>query len=750
MKYEEEMRRALDTETSCFIFASAGSGKTSVLVNRFIKSLFQGLKPQEILCVTFTNAAVFEMQSRISEILKNLYINDDKYTAKFLENTIGLEEVTEDEIRRAEGLFFEFQDALPKLKILTIHAFCQSLLQQFTLEVGILPNFSILDTGEANALMRKAKEETLSQIPENLLNSLARKISVHTFEDFINQIPQMIDNFMTIFCSYASIDEYEEFLRRKFCLRDDIEYSDIQKKFIEKFNEGGNLEEIFLTQNGEIRKKVLSSDDETLKEIAEIVHINNQNKRKKSIIEKTCSFLKVVRSVLQRYESLKKNENVLDFTDVLHMTEILLTKSCAKEFITSKICSQIKSVMIDEAQDLSSTQWRLITLLVDGIFSDTGSNKVIFVVGDIKQSIYRFQGANCKLFYKFYEYCREILVHLEKGINTVYLNTCYRSLPEILKNVDQVFSGEIAKFAFEQDLISYMPHVTHRIKNDDVIHHSGFAMIEINDESNAIAQIVEHIAGQRSENILLLTRTRNEFIANLTKKLLDAGLNVAPSDRIKLIDNLLVMDILAIVDICIDDKNDYALACILKSPYFFAEPLTNEELLPICYNRTTTVIENLKRFYPDKYEQIAEVKKHYNSSAAIKFFYYLTSVVRRFSRSDDDVIEAFMDSVLKFVSKKSNKISEFLDYFRSCDVFVYSKNTSKDQIRISTIHGAKGSEADVVYLLNFPLKADKAKMKMIFVESTDLSTKNVSPLFFIRPSKNDSFQEIDEMIESEI
>jgi ATP-dependent helicase/nuclease subunit A len=750
VEYKSEICKALDVETSCFIFASAGSGKTSILVNRFIKSLFFGLKPQEILCVTFTNAAVFEMQSRISEILMNLYINENQYTEIFLKNIIGLKEIAVSDIKKAEGLFFTFQDALPTLKILTIHAFCQNLLQQFPLEADILPNFSIVDADEAGVLMRKARNNILSQTSEETLNSLSKKISVHTFEDFINQLHSIVGKFIILFDNYVSVEGYEKFLQNKIQLKSEMDYSNEQKEFIEKFYKNENLSEKFLTQTGAIRKKILSGNNEVAKEIAEILHSNNQNEKKRNTIEKTCSFLEIVHSILKEYDRLKKEENVLDFNDVLRITEFLLTKSCAKEFIVSKICSQVKSIMIDEAQDLSPMQWRLITLLVDDMFSDVNSDKVIFVVGDIKQSIYRFQGANYKLFSKFYEYCNKTFAHLGKSVNTVYLNTCYRTLSEILENVDKVFLGEIAKFAFDQNSISYKQHVANR-NRCDTDQSSAFAMIEFSDEDDIAEWVIQHINTQKSKDILFLTRSRNEFTLDLTRRLLNAGLDVAPSDKIKLIDNLLILDVLAVADVCISEQNDYALACILKSPYFFAKPLTNEDLFPMCHNRLTTVMEKLKHFYPDRYEYILEIKKHYNCENSIKFFYYLISIVRKFSRSDDDVSTAFMDNVLKFASRKSNKIPDFLDYFRNCDIFVYNKNTSKDKIRISTIHGAKGTEADVVYLLNFSLKADKTKMKMIFTENAELfNTSKEDFVFFIKPSKNDSFEEINEIVESEI
>ena len=124
MKYQEQFYEATDVRYSCFVFASAGSGKTKILVDRYVKSLFLEVKPSEILCLTFTNAAVFEMKSRISKILEKLYLNEDNFTESYLRDVVGISHPSFRDIEHAGRLFLKFQDDLSDLKILTIHAFC--------------------------------------------------------------------------------------------------------------------------------------------------------------------------------------------------------------------------------------------------------------------------------------------------------------------------------------------------------------------------------------------------------------------------------------------------------------------------------------------------------------------------------------------------------------------------------------------------------------------------------------------------
>ena len=118
-------------------------------------------------------------------------------------------------------------------------------------------------------------------------------------------------------------------------------------------------------------------------------------------ILKTTVFLKVIKGILAELQILKNQKQVLDFSDILERAYYLLTESPARDYVVSLISRNIKTILIDEAQDLSTIQWSIIGLLSDEIFTSRIYNKTIFIVGDTKQSIYRFQDANYKLFINF-------------------------------------------------------------------------------------------------------------------------------------------------------------------------------------------------------------------------------------------------------------------------------------------------------------------------------------------------------------
>ena len=735
MSYEKQFFEATDVFSSCFVFASAGSGKTKILVDRYVKSLFFGIKPQEILCLTFTNAAVFEMQSRISSILEKLYLNENGYTKQYIEKTFNIQNTTDKDIKKAESLFFDFQDNLENLKILTIHAFCQELLQKFPIEADVNPNFEIIDDTEAFRLLDMAKQESLSQISETLLNEIASNMSSYSFEDFVNRIYSQASKFSRFFSLNTDLEVYEKSLSTIFKKRDLIKFSNEQIEKAKEFFGDANLEEALLTKTGTIRKKLPKS--EIIYQIAEVVFENSLNIKRGNTINKTISFLKIAKDIFDRYNDLKKKQNALDFFDVLNKAEFLLTKSIAKEFVMSKVCRKFKSVMIDEAQDLSSIQWNLVKLFSDEIFSDEYSRNTIFVVGDIKQSIYRFQDANCRLFIEFYEYCIRSLKYLNKPFNTVYLNICYRSLPKILESVDSVFEGEVGRFAFGQSSIDYKKHIPYRCERQGIV---DLQNIE------HLADTIEDLLGAKKvapNDILILTRSRSEVSENIINELTRKNIKVAPPDRILLTNEILIMDMLAIMDICIDRENDYAMACVLKSPYIFETPLTNEDLFHICHNRVHSVFEILEIKYRDHFKLVNEIIAHFRVNKLVEFTYYLaTKIILIKNKKEQDVLNAFINQTMLFENKNTDNILEFLHYMRESEIIIQQQSKNSDGIRISTIHGAKGLESPVVCLLDFNLESDKNKVKFIWKENDDM-------LFFIKPSKNKSFEEAEIMINSE-
>ena len=156
-----EQARAADPTAPVWVSASAGSGKTQVLTARVLRLLLQDVKPESILCITFTKAAAAEMATRVFKVLGDwARASDDQLRAEFE----GLGEMPSPErLARARTLFARCLDAEGGLKIQTLHAFAQSLLASFPLEAGIAPGFSTLDDRTAAEAIRTVMTAELSR-----------------------------------------------------------------------------------------------------------------------------------------------------------------------------------------------------------------------------------------------------------------------------------------------------------------------------------------------------------------------------------------------------------------------------------------------------------------------------------------------------------------------------------------------------------------------------------------------------------
>ena len=242
-----------------------------------------------------------------------------------------------------------------------------------------------------------------------------------------------------------------------------------------------------------------------------------------------------------------------------------------------------------------------------------------------------------------------------------------------------------------------------------------------------------------TENSLILTRSRDDLSENVMRSLTNLGVKVAPPSRINLPENSLVTDLLSMADVCVAPDNDYALYCVLKSPYIFEQPLNNDDLYKICHNRICPVYENLKTHFPEKYTYLNEIILQYNKNELRKFFYLLSIKLHNLLINEKYILGAFMDEVTKFSKNNSENIPEFLEYFRTSTIEVNTQNSATKDIRMSTIHGSKGLEADTVFLLDFNLTADKAKTTFLFSDD----------FFFIKPPQRQSFPEIEQLADTE-
>ena len=161
----DAQRRATMPGQSAWVVANAGTGKTKVLTDRVTRLLLDGVRPERILCLTFTKAAAAEMRNRLAVQLGRWAMANDETLGK--EIAALIDAVPQAEQRSlARRLFARVLDAPGGIQILTIHAFCQALLKRFPLEAGVPPGFEVMDEAEATTLLRKAQDEQIEALAE--------------------------------------------------------------------------------------------------------------------------------------------------------------------------------------------------------------------------------------------------------------------------------------------------------------------------------------------------------------------------------------------------------------------------------------------------------------------------------------------------------------------------------------------------------------------------------------------------------
>lgn len=671
---------AMDTSSSCFVFASAGSGKTKVLVDRFIKHMFCGCRARDIMCVTFTKAAAFEMKSRIESALQKLETTDEDSLVKYLHDDLRIDSSN---IERARQLYAEWINEYSLLNITTVHSFCQKLLEQYPIEAGVIPDFNILDDLEYAELFEEAKEKFFQKImhtDDTSVRDLAKVVSDSSFENLLNDM-------------FISLPKFRRFIRQN---KDIEEY---ERKLNEIFNVGkqrvtppGMSEDMFLTQTGEIRKKIKNPSDIA---IAEIFYNNRNNRNRQSTISKTINFIKIAVQILDEYQLLKNERNVLDFTDIIYQTEFLLKQSAAAGFVISQISKSVKHIMIDEAQDLNADQWQIISLIFDEIFINSAEGNTIFVVGDVKQSIYGFQDANPDNFINFYHKCQNVLPKVGKRLQKADLQKCYRCAPQLLNLIDKTFVNVME---------DYKKHISFRSDN------GKYEFISIEDVPDCVKTLINN-EDIRPSDIMVLTKNRNA-VSDLLLEIQERELPTCGLDKINLNDSLIVMDIIALAEICMDHTNNYAMTCVSRSP-------------------------NILNFVSD--DLIAKFKR----CDLVEFFYYLsTQILRIRSYYEREILASFMNIVIKRSEKYNESISDFVIWFKSNKVQFQRELTRRDGVIFSTIHGSKGLESPVVILMDFSLEPDRNKIKFIW----SFDEQNI--IFIVKPKSTESFPELRPMMES--
>ncbi len=820
-------RTASDPKKSAWVSANAGSGKTHVLVNRIIRLMLEGADPGKILALTFTKAAAAEMANRLNGHLAAWAMLDPDKLAIEIADITGTS-VPPAQLIRARRLFAQALETPGGLKIQTIHAFCERVLHRFALEANVAPNFEILDDRTSAELLNQAREQVFenldgeqgAQIIEDL-KIVSAALSAADFDGLITQALKRRTLMRIFHRTQGGMDQVIANLRQTFGLRPDETHdalltqaigtdssipdtipelirfyaeglkTDIQKSDnLKALRETDDPERqfelyktLFFTKAGTPLKSLVTK--KLGEEYPDIVQFLEQERERIAelgeklvsirIAEYTGALLRIADRILSVYETAKSARALLDYEDLIQQTADLLSQTQAAAWVLYKLDNGIDHILVDEAQDTSPEQWQVVTALSNEFFAGMGAGthlRTIFAVGDEKQSIFGFQGANPEEFDRMRRHFQRRAGFIKSDFEKVELTVSFRSTAEVLQAVDLVFAQAIAA----QGMTSFGASPVHEAFRQG---HAG--LVEIwptekpeedqqtdpwdapldNPGTSSPRVVLAHKIASTIKNwidteekltprgravcagdILILVRRRNNFVDAMVEALKRKGVAVAGIDRMKLSQQLAIMDLLALARFVLLPEDDLNLAVVLKGPLF---GLDESDLFDLAHDRKSTLWQALKlpRF-AQVHDHLAGLLKMADRIPPYEFFAQILNVaggrqkfIRRLGLEVNDPIDEFLSLCLEYEKTNTPSLQGFVAWFGAADVDAKrDMEHGRNEVRIMTVHGAKGLEANIVILPDTCHRVpDSRKQSTLLTTAFDEDNFEAKELLMWRPNK---------------
>jgi ATP-dependent helicase/nuclease subunit A len=453
--------------------------------------------------------------------------------------------------------------------------------------------------------------------------------------------------------------------------------------------------------------------------------------------DRTGALLTLTVAVLERYRREKDRRALLDYDDIIEKT-LALMKETAAAWVHYKLDLGIDHVLIDEAQDTSPKQWEIISRLTAEFAAGAGARLIersIFAVGDDKQSIFSFQGAVPEAFAeKRREFKRG---HDESGLEFRPLEFKYsfRSAPVVLQAVDAVFRQPEAFRGLTGDAVQTVHEAVRTqapgvveiwepIVPDDKPEIEGWdAPFDTTSETSPRVKLARRIAAQlradiaagaqvgdgaerhamRPGDVLVLVRQRGPLFEAIIRALKTAGIAVAGADRLILIEHIAVMDLLVLADALLLPDDDLGLATVLKSPLFGYD---DDKLFALAWNRKGSLRAALAEKDAETSARLDRLAEAARRKTPFAFYAYLLgpergrrSFLARLGAEVTDALDEFLNLALDYERHETPSLQGFVSWLRSTNAEVKrDMEISRDEVRVMTVHGAKGLEAPVVVL----------------------------------------------------
>jgi ATP-dependent helicase/nuclease subunit A len=789
----EAQRAAADPTCSVWVTANAGTGKTRVLADRVLRLLLAGNAPEAILGLTFTKAAAAEMVERIEARLAGWSAASEPDLAADLAGLLG-RPASADEAASARRMFDRVLDLPTGLSISTIHSLASSLLRRFPLEAGVSPHFSVIDERTAAERLAAAKAAlfeaaTVEGSPMALaVGKLAERFADQTIDDAISEILRLrrhlLDaagpdgdfssfarkisealgvlrgrtELLTDFCADHAVDRErlarlhtllsggsKNYLARAERMRAWLDAADAGARaagwpdYVRAWtnDKGGPFKDMLTAA---MKKADAEMAEFCLAEQAR-VHGVHQALVAAECAEVTGALLAAGFFAIAHAETQKAFEGELDYDDLISLAGRLLSDASVRDWVLYKLDARIDHVLVDEAQDTSPAQWAIIERLVEDFFtgeSAGGRHRTLFVVGDEKQSIYGFQGADLTSLQDVRARLEAKAAGAGRPIRTVLLDTSFRSCEAVLEVVDQVFAAPDARAGVLADGMT-MRHATSRTglpgmvglwplaPGEDKTSYDPWQpgtrpdIVETGQQkvASAIADFILHeINGagshghsMRAQDFLVLVRKRGRIQDLIIRALKRRGVPVAGADRFTLVEHLAVRDLLALGAVLVLPEDDLSLACVLKSPLI---ELGEDDLFLLAHDRgRTSLMERLREMaeggtepFVQAYERMREWIRRADFMPPYELFCHVLGTsgararfVERMGREVVEPLEAFLGECLSYERGHPASLSGFLHWLAASDAQLKrDPESARDEVRVLTVHGSKGLEAPVVIL----------------------------------------------------
>lgn len=790
---------ASEPKLSAWVSANAGSGKTHVLASRVMRLLLEGADPSRILCLTYTRAAAANMATRVFKNLSGWATLPDAELAKAIEELDG-KTPTPSRLKRARRLFARALETPGGLKIQTIHAFCEAVLHQFPLEANIAGHFELLDSQMEEALVAEARREMIARATEGNEPGLADTFATvlqrggeagletllanivgkrDALRRFIEQIGTGDGHFHALFEEFgfgpsdtraalaASLwpDHYfTPVLCGNIGSKASIAGKTNALSFAENFGKACGatdpldrleyLKKAFFSGSGSSfkprsAKTIMAKGvgehfpefpDEFERYCQEITRVLDRVELL-GMLEDTRAALVLADWLIHRYERLKSARGFLDFNDLIVRTATLLSRTDAGAWVQYKLDKGIDHILLDEAQDTSPDQWAVVRALAAEFFAGEGSRegavRTVFAVGDEKQSIYSFQGAEPEAFDRSGREFRERVANALQRFEHVRLTRSFRSTEDVLAAVDLVFSEPEHRDGLTQDP-EPIQHLAIRANQPghvelwpslgpvdveepedwtQAVDHASAPAVRLAEQ---IARTIDHwlrtgnrIEGRgrkvRPGDIMVLVRKRDRFIHALSRELKNRQIPVAGADRILLTGHIAVQDLLAAARVALQPDDDLSLAALLKSPAF---GLDENELFELAAKRhgVESLLIALRR--ADKHKDVWETLVRWRNEAGYRkpfeFFSNLLArdglrrkLIARLGAEAGDVVDEFLNFCLAAERTGVTQLEALVALLdRGGPEVKREMDQTRGEVRIMTAHASKGLEAPIVFLVD--------------------------------------------------